>query len=110
MGPLKVVDSLHFKEMFDFNEVCTGDALLSHAFSSVSPGDCERFKDPSVLKAAVRAETGVYIVVVFFFLYHQRYHRTPVRSVTAPAATRSLKKSFSALMSCTTWETRARDH
>lgn len=30
-------------------------------------------------------------------------HRAPVRSVTAPAATRSLKKSFSALTSCTTW-------
>lgn len=32
-------------------------------------------------------------------------HSAPVRSVTAPAATSSLKKSFSALTSCTTWAT-----
>lgn len=36
-------------------------------------------------------------------------HRAPVRSVTAPVDTRSLRKSFSALMSCTTCSEMRRD-
>lgn len=54
-------------------------------------------------KKARERERGVYVEFSELSVSAMLTHRAPVRSVTAPAATRSLKKSFSALTSCTTW-------